>query len=67
MLGATEIYQVRRGLLKVLRRYGGNEVSRLLMSHYKCESEARRIGMRVAGLRVGQHSKENSGDSRRVT
>ena len=25
------------------------------------------LGIRVAGLRVGQRSKENSGDSRRVT
>ena len=25
------------------------------------------LGIRVVGLRVGQHSKENSGDLRRVT
>ena len=42
LLGATEIYQVRRELLKGLRRYGENEVSRLLMSHYKCELEAKK-------------------------
>ena len=29
--------------------------------------DSEELGIRVVGLRVGQHSKENSGDLRRVT
>ena len=61
------IYQVKSGLFKRLEEIWekwGIRSSNASLQVWMWGSE---VGIRVAGLRVGQCSKENSGDSRRVT
>ena len=62
------IYQVKSGLFKRLEEIWekwGIRSSNASLQVWMGGSEE--LGIRVAGLRVGQRSEENSGDSRRVT
>ena len=62
------IYQVKSGLFKRLKeiweKWGIRSANASLQVWMGGSEE---LGIRVAGLRVGQRSEENSGDSRRVT
>ena len=62
------IYQIKSGLLKGVEEMWekwGIRSSNASLQVWIGDSEE--LGIRVAVLRVGQHLKENSGDSRRVT
>ena len=62
------IYQIKSGLLKGVEEMWekwGIGSSNASLQVWIGDSEE--LGIRVAVLRVGQHLKENSGDSRRVT
>ena len=66
--GLPSIYQIKSGLFKGVEEMWekwGIRSSNASLHVWMWGSEER--GIRVAGLRVGQRSKENSGDSRRVT
>ena len=62
------IYHVKSGLYKgveeMLEKWGIRSSNATLQVWIGGLEE---LGIRVVGLRVGQYSKENSGDSRRVT
>ena len=64
----SSIYQVKSGLFKGVEEMWekwGIRSSNASLQVWIGDSEE--LGIRVAVLRVGQHLKENSGDSRRVT
>ena len=61
------IYQIKSGLLKGVEEMWEKWVIRSSNASLQVWMWGSEVGIRVAGLRVGQCSKENSGDSRRVT
>ena len=58
------IYQIKSGLLKGVEELWDKWGIR--SSNASLQGGSEELGISVAGLRVGQRSKENSGDSRRV-